>query len=136
MSTGLNAFRAGCGALILLLAGGAATPTLAQPGGASGPATAADAARGKHIFYSVGCWECHGYAGQGGIQPMSGPRIARLGVPLEAFARFLRQPLMLMPPYEREALSDQDVADIRAYLDSLPAPRPATAIPMLNTGSK
>jgi len=37
-----------------------------------------------------------------------------------------------MPAYKEQVLSDQDVADIHAYLSSLPGPRPAKDFPLLN----
>jgi hypothetical protein len=37
-----------------------------------------------------------------------------------------------MPPYEAAAASDADVANIYAWLESLPAPQSAANIPLLN----
>ena len=37
-----------------------------------------------------------------------------------------------MPAYTDKVVSDQEVADIYAYLKSLPAPRPVKDIPLLN----
>jgi mono/diheme cytochrome c family protein len=36
-----------------------------------------------------------------------------------------------MPAYAKEVLSDQQVADIHAFLRSLPGPRPVADIPQL-----
>jgi len=83
-------------------------------------APAGDAARGKRIFAADGCYECHGYAGQGGR--LTGPRVARTELPYAAFVRLLRQPPDEMPPYTAKVLSGKDSADIFAYLQSLPAP--------------
>ena len=37
-----------------------------------------------------------------------------------------------MPPYTSKAVSDQELADIYAFLESIPAPPSAKSIPMLN----
>jgi cytochrome c len=36
-----------------------------------------------------------------------------------------------MPPYEAAILSDQDAADLYAYLQQMPAPRDPGSIPLL-----
>jgi mono/diheme cytochrome c family protein len=77
-----------------------------------------DAAQGKTLFQVKGCYSCHGYVGQGSRE---GPRIAPpLAFP--AFVQQLRTPRNIMPPYERALVTDQQAADIRAYLASLPKP--------------
>jgi mono/diheme cytochrome c family protein len=83
-------------------------------------APAGNAARGKQLFAADGCYECHGYAGQG-ARP-TGPRVARTELPYSAFVQQLRQPAAEMPPYTAKVLPSKDVADIFAYLQSLPAP--------------
>ena len=89
-----------------------------------------DAAHGKQIFMADGCYECHGTVGQGGR--LTGPRIARTQLPLDAFLQQLRQPSNEMPPYEAGVVPDAAAADIYAYLQSLPAPKAAKDIPLLN----
>jgi mono/diheme cytochrome c family protein len=37
-----------------------------------------------------------------------------------------------MPSFSAEVLTDKDAADIHAFLRSLPGPRPAKDIPLLN----
>ncbi|HEX3465338.1 MAG TPA: cytochrome c [Candidatus Elarobacter sp.] len=95
--------------------------TLSLSKGAPSAAAAADdpaIARGKTLFARVGCYECHGYAGQGGA---AGPRIAAR-LPYAAFAAYVRHPAREMPPYTAKVLSDADLAAIHAYVASLPAP--------------
>jgi mono/diheme cytochrome c family protein len=87
--------------------------------------------RGQALFDKVGCWECHGYSGQGGIGPMSGPRIARTVLPQEVFIALLRRPISVMPPFGPALLTEQQVADIYAFLQSRPQSRPASEIPLL-----
>lgn len=89
-----------------------------------------DAKKGQQLFNSVGCWECHGRVGQGG--GFSGPRIAPMALPYEAFLQQLRTPQNSMPPYEPKVLSNADVSNIYAYLKSIPQPEPVKDIPILN----
>jgi|HubBroStandDraft_6_1064221.scaffolds.fasta_scaffold1463188_1 mono/diheme cytochrome c family protein len=94
-----------------LLAGGA--PALAQGAPPSG-----DAANGKRVYMADGCYQCHGSVGQGS-RP-TGPHLAPNPVPFEGFAAQLRHPANTMPPYTSVVLSDQDLADIYAFLLSIP----------------
>jgi mono/diheme cytochrome c family protein len=102
-----------------------------------GPASAQDAAggdvtNGKRIYLAVGCFECHGRAGQGGAMNYSTPALAQLELPVESFVAFLRAAPNDMPAYSAEVLSDQDAADIHAFLRSLPGRKPAKDFPLLN----
>jgi len=109
--------------LILLTAAFAATTLLAQaPGG--------DAANGKKLFTRDGCYECHGYAGQGGT---AGARIATIGFNAQGLIRYVRAPAGQMPAYTAKVISDQELTDIWAYLQSLPKAKPAKEIPLLNS---
>jgi ubiquinol-cytochrome c reductase cytochrome c subunit len=90
---------------------------------------AGDSARGRQVFVAVGCYECHGYVGQGSVQ--SGPRIAPEPMPLDSLKLLLRQPINVMPAYTESVVSDRDIADIHAYLASIPKPRPVKDIPLL-----
>ena len=94
-------------------------------------ANAADATRGKQIFDKVGCWQCHGYEGQGAN---TGPKLAPEPMALDALASFLRNAsATAMPPYSEKVLSNSDVADIHAYLASIRKPPSARDIPLLQT---
>jgi mono/diheme cytochrome c family protein len=99
---------------------------------ATGMAAAADAAKGKVAFTQHGCWQCHGFAGQGSVATSNGRVIARTQLPLDAFKSFVRTTNGAMPPFREAVLSDQDLDDIYAYLQSLPAPKAASDIPLLS----
>jgi mono/diheme cytochrome c family protein len=86
-----------------------------------------DAAAGKKLFETIGCFECHGYAGQGGG---AGPKLIDPPV-WEAFIVQLRTPRQQMPPYTARVLSDQQAADIYAHLQTLPKPADPATIPLL-----
>jgi mono/diheme cytochrome c family protein len=94
-------------------------------------AAAADpsATNGRALFASVGCASCHGTVGQGGA---AGPRIAPDPLPFEALATFVRNTSREMPPYSDKVLSDQALADIYAYLQSVPRPPDVKGVPLLN----
>jgi mono/diheme cytochrome c family protein len=107
--------------LIALL--GAASLAHAQAQAPSG-----DAARGKALFMQDGCYACHGTAGHG--EPY-GPRLAPKPLPFAAVLGQLRQPRANMPRYAAQFVSDQDVADIYAYLSSVPTGPKASDIALL-----
>jgi ubiquinol-cytochrome c reductase cytochrome c subunit len=86
-----------------------------------------NAETGKRLFVEEGCYQCHGYAGQGGAAgPRIAPRAATAGI------QYVRRPTGVMPPYTTKVLPDKALADIRAYLGTIQAPRPVKDIPILN----
>src|SRR6267378_1898747 len=95
----------------------------------AGAAFAADAAKGKQNFMKYGCWQCHGTVGQG--SPISGPKLAPDPLPLEAMSAFIRSSNRAMPPYKEDVLPNADLADIHAYLSSVPKPADYKTIPLL-----
>ena len=115
------AFAAGA---IALAAFGA--PALAQD------APPGDAANGKRVYLASGCMYCHGRAGQGGAMNYPAPPLAKTEVPFDGFKGVLRQSLRDMPAYIEAVLPDKDVADIYAFVQSLPGRRPAKDIAILN----
>jgi ubiquinol-cytochrome c reductase cytochrome c subunit len=84
----------------------------------SSGALAQDAENGNQLFQAKGCWTCHGTMGQGG----RGPKIAPGPLAFEAFAAYVRQPALEMPPFREPILSDAELQDIHAYLLSIPQP--------------
>ena len=90
---------------------------------------AGNAENGKRVFNKIGCYECHGREGQGSTR--TGPRIAPDPVPFDVLASYVRKPRGEMPPYTAKVVSDMDLADIYAFLQSRPHPPTAKAIPLL-----
>ena len=88
-----------------------------------------DAQNGKTLFSKYGCYACHGYQGQGGS---AGARLAPRPIAAAAFMAYVRHPAGTMPPYTSKVASDADLADIRAFLATIPAPPPVKSIPLLN----
>jgi mono/diheme cytochrome c family protein len=92
---------------------------------------AGNAQNGKKLFMADGCYECHGRLGQGAAQTAA----ARIGPPMlsfDGFQSYVRKPVNQMPPYTSKAVPDQDLADIYAYLKSIPMPPKGKDIPLLN----
>jgi len=94
-----------------------------------GAALAASAEKGKVAFIAHGCWQCHGFQGQGGV---AGKTLAPDPLPVEGFTAFVRTTNRAMPPYSEAVLSNEDLADIHAYLASIPKAPDAKGIPLLN----
>jgi ubiquinol-cytochrome c reductase cytochrome c subunit len=86
-----------------------------------------NAENGKRLFDTKACFACHGYVGQGSRE---GPRVAP-PMPFPAFVAQLREPRGIMPPYKEAILTDQEAADIVAYLASLPRSPDHKSIPLL-----
>jgi mono/diheme cytochrome c family protein len=91
-----------------------------------------DAANGRRIYLAVGCFTCHGRSGQGGAYTGPAPILARTALPFEGFKALIRDPSNNMPAYSDVVLSDQDIADVYAFLESLPGPRSPKDISILN----
>jgi mono/diheme cytochrome c family protein len=98
--------------------------------GTQAESSSGNAQNGKQLYTSYGCYECHGREGQG--SKMSGPRLGPSPMAFSAFARYIRQPKGQMPPYTSKVVSDAELADIYAFLKSLPVPPAAKSIPLLN----
>jgi ubiquinol-cytochrome c reductase cytochrome c subunit len=101
------------------------------------PAAKSDAAatgsvdNGKKLFMANGCFECHGTVGQGASQT-GGARIGPPAISQEELISYVRHPSGQMPPYTSKVISDQNLADIYAYLKSQPKPPSGKNIPLLN----
>ena len=95
----------------------------------AGPAAAASADKGKEAYVKYGCWQCHGFEGQGGV---AGARLAPDPLPAEAFTAFVRTTNRAMPPYSEAVLPNEDLANIHAYLGTVRKGPDPKSIPLLN----
>jgi ubiquinol-cytochrome c reductase cytochrome c subunit len=121
-----------CIVILVLIAGfiqgGRASGQAPQsPGGQ--PAQAGNADRGKKLYVSYGCYQCHGYEAQG--SNATGPRLGPRPIAFASFTRYVRQPTGQMPPYTVKVASDGDLADIYAFVQTRPVPPPLQSIPLL-----
>lgn len=92
-------------------------------------APAGNVEAGKRVYNKNGCYECHGREGQGGV--VTGPRIGPNPIPFDAFSSYVRKPTGEMPPYTAKVLTDQELADIYAFLQARaqpPVKRPAALL--------
>ena len=115
-------------AIAALSSAPAAAQAQAAPPAETATAPAGSAAKGKALYGRIGCYQCHSEQGQGGTQ---GPRLGPRPIPFQAFLRYLRTPRGEMPPYKAKVMSDQDVADVYAFLQALPPPPPLSSLPLL-----
>jgi ubiquinol-cytochrome c reductase cytochrome c subunit len=86
---------------------------------------------GRALYSDFGCYQCHGYQGQGSSAPPPVPRIASTVYPIEAFSAFVRTPVRLMPAYSPNVLSDAKFQAIYDYMRSIPEPPAVEDIPAL-----
>lgn len=83
---------------------------------------------GGTLYKKVGCYQCHANEAQGGL---SGPRVGPNLVPFARFSEYIRKPAAEMPPYTPKVLSDQDIADIYAWVQARPRPPAVNTLPQL-----
>ena len=98
---------------------------------ASGAAQAASPENGRKAFVKNGCWQCHGFEGQGSSVTSNGAVLSNTELPYEAFEGFVRGTNRAMPPFRETILSSADLADIYAFLKSAPKPKDVGSIPLL-----
>jgi mono/diheme cytochrome c family protein len=84
---------------------------------------------GKRVFVKDGCSGCHGTVGEGG---QAGARIGPPRLNAQALTAYVRRPGGQMPAFSEKVLSNAELADIYAYLKSIPEPKPAKDIPLLD----
>ena len=89
-----------------------------------------NAAHGKELFLKYSCYACHGFSGQNG----PGARLVPMKIAQAGFIAYVRNPPRpnQMPSYSTKAVPDADMADIYAYLKTLPDSAPsAKSVPLL-----
>src|SRR5215467_10773206 len=93
------------------------------------PTPRGNAENGKVLFAKIGCYQCHGREAQG--SPATGPRLNQNPITFTRFVSYIRKPTGEMPPYTEKVVTEQQAADIFAFLQSLPKPAPVDSIPLL-----
>ena len=117
--------------VLSLLAGAALACALAFPAAAQ-DAPKGDVANGKRVYLATGCYMCHGRVGQGGAYNGPAPVLAKTEMPYDGFKGQLREPSQDMPAYSDAVMSDQQIADIYAFVQSLAGRRNPKDIAILN----
>ena len=98
-----------------------------------------NAVTGKALYYTYGCYACHGYNGETGARPFVG-RWGHLATE-QSFITFLRGranvapvvPSTSMPNFGASSLPDKKAKDIYAYIRTFKSSAPESKdIPTLN----
>jgi mono/diheme cytochrome c family protein len=92
-----------------------------------GSAAPGNAQNGKALYVKYSCYACHGYDGHGG----AGARLVPMRMNLPGFSTYIKNPRQ-MPPYTSKVLSDEQAADLWAYIKSMPESPAAGSIPLLS----
>ena len=116
-------------AVLVILAFSDARAQSAVPATKAQKSPAGNSQNGKRLFTSYGCYECHGY--QAEVTSVVGPRLGPDPISFPAFVEYVRQPTGEMPPFTSKVITDAELADIYAFLQSLPRPTNADSIPAL-----
>ena len=98
----------------------------------SAAAFAQDAERGHQAYLKYQCYTCHGTVGQGGERG-AGPKLAPNPFPWAGFEHQVRTPRQDMPAFRKAHLSDQELADIYAYVSSIQPSSSAQSQPLLRS---
>ena len=94
---------------------------------AQAPAASGNAQQGKDLYLKFSCYACHGYDGHGG----AGARLVPLAMTVTRFTAYVHNPRR-MPPYTDKVLTDAQLADVFAYIKSLPVSPSADQIALLS----
>jgi mono/diheme cytochrome c family protein len=113
--------------MLVALTAAAAYSQSSQAPASTTPSGNAD--EGKKLYVSYGCYQCHGREAQG--SSATGPRLGPRPIAFSAFSRYVRQPTGQMPPYTAKVVSDSDMANIYAFVQTRPAPPAVQSIPLL-----
>jgi mono/diheme cytochrome c family protein len=104
------------------------SPSSSSVGAGQTAVPAGNAERGRELYRKIGCYQCHSGQAQGGV---TGPRLGPRPMPYPGFVQYLRAPTGEMPPYTAKVMTDQEVADVYAFLQSLPPPPVLANLPLL-----
>jgi mono/diheme cytochrome c family protein len=94
-----------------------------------GNSAGGNAAEGQKVFAAQGCTQCHGMEAQGlsaTESPTAGPRIAGTTITVSSFISYVRKPTSPMPPFSAAKVSDAQLIDVYAFLQSEAAKTPAS----------
>lgn len=92
-----------------------------------------EASEGQILYKDFGCFQCHGFEGQGSQANPPVPRIAPTQYPLDAFSILVRTPPRIMPAYSSAVLNDPQLEAIYEYMQSIPEPPAVNDIPILRS---
>src|SRR6267142_2759688 len=114
-------FLAGAVALISSSVALAQTPAPASQ--------SANAENGKKLYVTYFCWSCHGSQGRAGG---AAPAITPSARSADDLIKYIRKPRGAMPTSTSKSISDREIADIAAFLRTVPKDPDPKSIPLLN----
>jgi mono/diheme cytochrome c family protein len=87
-----------------------------------------NAKAGQENWTKYTCYGCHGFSGQNG----PGLRLVPMRMTVDGFTKLVRNPTgRQMPSYSEKVLTDAQLADVWAYLKTLPDSPAAKDIPLI-----
>jgi ubiquinol-cytochrome c reductase cytochrome c subunit len=96
---------------------------------AQNAASAGNAENGKKLWAKENCYSCHGFDGHGG----AGVRLTPKPIAVQGFIAIVRHPPKSnMPTFSAKVISDADLRDMWAYLNTIPANPDPKSIPLLS----
>jgi mono/diheme cytochrome c family protein len=112
-----------------MLIASAAVPLVGQtPEAPSAQATPqGNIEKGKESFKVHGCVSCHGFSAWGG----AGARLAQNPITFQTFVAYVRKPKATMPAFGAQVTASE-LADIYAFIKSIPPSPDPRSIPLLN----
>jgi mono/diheme cytochrome c family protein len=120
--TSLGLVFVGATSLIPISVAKAQTPAAIS----QGTSVTGDTKNGQQLYLKYSCYACHGYSGQNG----PGTRLVPTRMTVPGFTAYVRNPRQ-MPPYTAKVVPDAELADIWAYLQTLPRSPSPKDIPLL-----
>jgi len=89
-----------------------------------------NADNGKKLWVKENCYSCHGFDGHGG----AGVKLAPKPIALQGFIAVVRKPPKSgMPTFSAKVVSDSDLRDMWAYLNTIPAAPQVKDVPLLSS---
>lgn len=108
--------------IVALASASIVVPSQLVPSQNSAAPHGANSQNGKKVFEKLGCFRCHGSAGEGMAQTgkeATPPKIASTHLSLQDFVRFVRAPKGQMPPFSAAQVSDDELSDVYAFLQTV-----------------
>lgn len=85
---------------------------------------------GQSLYVRKGCYQCHGYVGQGAL--WVAPKLVPQRLSEDQFSAYIRKPSGAMPAYSESLLSGEELHAIHTFLEGLPGGREAADIAILS----
>ena len=114
-----------------LIAAVASASILVRSQTSAAPRGGGNSQNGKKVFEKLGCFRCHGSAGEGMLQTgkeSAPPKVASTHLSPQEFVRFVRAPKGQMPPFSPAQVTDDELSNVYAFLQTV-ASQPKVELP-------